>query len=99
MGIRTLDPALVPTRGLVRDGVAKHVFLRLWSHASTTWPGTVYRKSEWNLIDALLFRAERDEAAKRELTDAVSRQWAAALDLPGYVEEDWAWIAESIQAR
>ena len=93
----TLDPRLVPDRGLAREGVIKHTFIELWSVASVEWPGTAYLKSEWKVIDAGLFTDFRSVETKHGLIESFERQWALAVELPGYDVERWRFLARLIQ--
>lgn len=96
-GLPKLDAKLVPDGRMGRQGPQLHRFLKLWTVASTAFPDSLYRKSDWREIDDILFVGSRTDERKRNLIEMVRRQWALAKELAHYDEDDWIAFIRLIQ--
>jgi hypothetical protein len=92
-----ISVGLVPTKGLERDGMQSGIFIKLWTVASADWPRTLYRKSDWRILDEILFPSSRSDSEKELLVEIVTRQWALARELSPYDEDDWRALRKLIQ--
>ncbi len=92
-----ISAALVPTEGMRREGAQKSIFIKLWTVASVDWPRTLYRKSDWNELDGILFASSRSDTQKQRLVELLIRQWSLAKELTPYDEDDWRALRKLIQ--
>ena len=97
LSLPTIEARLVPDKGMPREGQPLAIFLKLWTIASTSWPRTLYRKTDWNVMDAALFAENRSESTKADLVNVFLRQWALARQLTPYDEDDWCVLRRLIQ--
>lgn len=88
--IPVLKPDMIATECIKRKGTPSDIFVKLWTIASTEYPESLYRKSDWNELDELIFlNGTRSKNQKIRLVEIVIRQWALAKEMPGYDEDYW----------
>lgn len=92
-----IKKGLVPGLGMKRENMQKSVFIKLWTVASCDWPRSLYRKSDWIVLDTILFSDRRSNMQKEQLAETVVRLWALARELSPYDEDDWRTLRKLIQ--